>query len=77
VVNTANDETWSCEHLQRRYRCRKVLEGLWPVNQAQPNWTVRRERELCCPERADGKRSDQVCHCTQNNYTLVQRCHRL
>jgi len=27
-----------CEHLQHRWRYSKVLEGLWPVNQTQPNW---------------------------------------
>ena len=28
----------SCERLQRRCRCSKILEGLWPVYQAQSTW---------------------------------------
>jgi len=49
-------KVWSCERLQRRCRYSKVLEGLWPVNQAQPTWNCK--LELCFPQRQAGECSD-------------------
>jgi len=47
---------WSCERLQRRCPYSKVLEGLFPVNQAQP--TCNCELELWFSQRRDGNCSD-------------------
>jgi len=51
-------KVWSCERLQHRCCCSKVLEGLWPVNQAQPTWNC--ELELCFLQRRAGKCSGQT-----------------
>jgi len=42
-------KVWNCERLQRRCRCSRVLERLWPVNQAQSTWNC--ELELSFPQR--------------------------
>jgi len=44
-------KVWSCERFQGRYRY--SMEGLWPVNQAQPAWNC--ELELGFPQCRPGK----------------------
>jgi len=45
-------KVWSCERLQRRCHYCKILECLWPVNQAQPTWNC--ALELLFPQRRAG-----------------------